>query len=233
MRSRITLCLVALAGAGLFIHSLHNAQLVDPGFETKHEVFAFANLPPKYTAQQAMLYYQQVLDRVKALPMVAEAGISSNAPFNGTFSSNMFPEGTDRSDPRNGRQTPTPTVMPGFFSAAGIPLLSGRDFTDHDNGQTEKVAILNQAAAEQFWPGQSAIGKHTGMAMVLGGIGAGWLLTLALTHSLNSLLYGIGIFDPISFFATAVLMIALALLACWIPSRRAMNVSPVIALRYE
>ena len=73
----------------------------------------------------------------------------------------------------------------------------------------------------------------TGMAMVLGGIGAGWLLALALTHSLNSLLYGIGIFDPISFFATAVMMIAVALLACWIPSRRAMNVSPVIALRYE
>lgn len=56
---------------------------------------------------------------------------------------------------------------------------------------------------------------------------------MLLTHSLSSLLYGIGIFDPVSFFVTAALMIFVALIACWIPSRRAMRVSPIIALRYE
>jgi predicted permease len=71
------------------------------------------------------------------------------------------------------------------------------------------------------------------MAMVLAGVGAGLLVAMMAARSLGTLLFGIGGFDVLSFFGTAVLLIAVALIACWIPARRAMRVDPMVALRYE
>jgi putative ABC transport system permease protein len=72
-----------------------------------------------------------------------------------------------------------------------------------------------------------------GMAMVLVGVLAGLGFSTLLTKSMSSLLYGIGLFDAASFLGTAVLLIAVALVACWIPARRASRVDPMVALRYE
>jgi putative ABC transport system permease protein len=72
-----------------------------------------------------------------------------------------------------------------------------------------------------------------GMAMVVAGIAVGLGASVFFTRSIRTLLYGIGSFDAVSFFAAAGLLILVALLACWIPARRAMGVDPIIALRYE
>ena len=72
-----------------------------------------------------------------------------------------------------------------------------------------------------------------GMAMVVAGIVIGLGLSMLLAKSMNSLLYGIGMFDPISFLSTALLLILVALGACYLPARRAMRVDPIVALRYE
>jgi putative ABC transport system permease protein len=74
---------------------------------------------------------------------------------------------------------------------------------------------------------------QNGMAMVIAGVVAGLGLSVIFTRSINSLLYGIGSFDVASFFAAAAVLIAVALVACWVPARRAMRVDPVVALRYE
>jgi ABC-type lipoprotein release transport system permease subunit len=73
----------------------------------------------------------------------------------------------------------------------------------------------------------------TGMAMVGAGVAAGLALSVLLTRSMNSLLFGIGSFDAPSFLITAALLLLVALLACYVPARRAMRVDPIIALRYE
>jgi ABC-type antimicrobial peptide transport system permease subunit len=72
-----------------------------------------------------------------------------------------------------------------------------------------------------------------GMAMVLAGVAVGLVASVFFTRSISSLLYGIGNFDLLSFAVAAVLLIAVALVACWLPARRAMRVDPIIALRYE
>jgi ABC-type antimicrobial peptide transport system permease subunit len=72
-----------------------------------------------------------------------------------------------------------------------------------------------------------------GMAMVLGGIAAGLVVSVFLTRSVSSLLYGIGAFDPIAFAITSALLLGVALVACLLPARRAMRVDPMLALRHE
>jgi predicted permease len=158
--TQVALSLIALVGSGLFIHSLRNAQQMDPGFEVKHEVFVF--LPPlqRNTPQQAEQFYRDAVDRVRAMPTVVAAGISSTPPFGGTIQSNIIPEGLDTSDPRNGRLTPMIMTEPGYFSAAGIQLINGRDFGDIDSSSSPKVVLVNQALADLFWKGQNPVGKH-------------------------------------------------------------------------
>jgi len=158
---QVALSLVALAGAGLFIHSLRNAQQVDPGFEVKHELVMSVDLGAENYAQpQAEAFYRDVVARLKALPQVAGASVADNAPFDGGFQRTTFTDGVDFTDPRNGRLTPVVAVAPGFFSTAGITLLSGRDFDEQDDARGAMVAVVNRAMAESFWPGQDPLGRH-------------------------------------------------------------------------
>ncbi len=158
---QVALSLVALAGAGLFIHSLRNAQQIDPGFEVKHELTMFVNLgAAQYPQAQAEAFYRDVVDRLQTLPVVADASVADSGPFTGGLQRTTFTDGVDITDPRNGKLTPLIAVAPGFFRTAGISLLSGRAFTDQDNETGAMVAVVNKAMAENFWPGQDPIGKH-------------------------------------------------------------------------
>ena len=158
---QIALSLVALAGAGLFIHSLRNAQQIDPGFEVKRELVMFVNLgAAQYPQAQAEGFYRDVVERLQTLPVVAGASIADSAPFNGGLQRTTFTDGVDSTDPRNGKLTPLIAVGPGFFKTAGISQLGGRAFTDQDNETGAMVAVVNKAMVENFWPGQDPIGKH-------------------------------------------------------------------------
>lgn len=159
--AQVALSLVALAGAGLFIHSLRNAQQIDPGFEVKHELVMFVNLgSEQYPQAQAEAFYKDVVDRLQTLPVVGGAGISDSAPFGGGLQRTTFTDGVDTTDPRNGKLTPFISVSPGFFSTAGITLLTGREFNEQDDAKGAMVAVVNRAMAESFWPGQDPLGKH-------------------------------------------------------------------------
>lgn len=158
---QVALSLIALVGAGLFIHSLRNAQEIDPGFEVKHEVTAFINLSAQHYPQaKTEQFFKDAIERLKTLPTVADASFADIAPLEGGLQRTTFPDGVDSSDPSNGALTPVIAVSPGYFRASGISLLEGRDFTESDDAQGAMVSVVNRALAERVWPGQDPIGKH-------------------------------------------------------------------------
>ena len=158
---QVALSLIALVGAGLFIHSLSNAQQINPGFEVQHELILFVNLAAeKYQQPQAEQFYKDVVERLRQLPMVQDASLSDTPPFGGGLARTTFTDGVDPTDPRNGKLTPVVASAPGFLNAAGITLLRGRDFTEQDDANGAMVGVVNQAAAQGFWPGQDPLGKH-------------------------------------------------------------------------
>ncbi|HXQ97564.1 MAG TPA: ABC transporter permease [Candidatus Limnocylindrales bacterium] len=158
--SQIAFSLIALMGAGLFVHSLWIAQKMDTGFENKNELLVFLNPGDQhYTQPQSEQFYHDAAERVRSLPMVVAAGVSDTRPFNQSIRANMFPEGVDKNNPALGKLTPEVAVLPGYFSGAGIAMVAGRDFTDHDDAQSARVVVVNQALADQMWPGKSPIGK--------------------------------------------------------------------------
>ena len=97
--------------------------------------------------------------------------------------------------------------------------------------RTQEIGIRMALGAQQGNVLRLILGN--GMAMVLAGIIVGLGATMILTRSISTLLYGIGNFDAISFIGAAMILILVALVACWLPARHAMRVDPIIALRYE
>jgi len=158
---QVALSLIALVGAGLFVHSLRNAEQINPGFEVRHELTMVLNPSAAHYAQpQAEALYRDVVQRVDGLSMVASSTLSDAPPLGGGLEWTTFTDGVDMSDPRNGVLTPVVATTPGYFSTRGMTMLEGRDFTDADEANGAMVAIVNRAAANAFWPGQDPIGKH-------------------------------------------------------------------------
>ena len=153
--AQVALCLVLLIGAGLFLRTLRNAQAEDVTFAAGN-VLLF-NVDPAtrgYTESRGQQFYQQLLERVRALPGVRSAGLASIIPLGGLRG------GTDVTIDKQTLQVNLNWVSPGYFQTIGIPLLRGRDFTERDNPSAPRVAVVNEQMARRFWPGQDAIGKQ-------------------------------------------------------------------------
>ena len=156
----IAACVVLLACAALCVRSLLHANSIDPGFDTRH--IAVATLDPEalgYSPAKIAAFYRQMLDHVRALPNVTAASYVNHLPL-----------GTSREQTSVGRtfdkdsdQIPTDVfrVGPGYFSAMGVALLHGRDFTQQEtDAEASSVAIINEALARKLWPGQDPIGQR-------------------------------------------------------------------------
>jgi predicted permease len=158
---QVSLSLVSLVGAGLFLRSLQKAQLVDPGFITNNVLLLPINLGEQgYTEARGRQFQREALELIKSLPGVQAVAIERDAPFQGGIARSVFLEGEQPGPNGRGVLVQTNPVGVGFFGATGIPLLAGRDFSEQDSETSPKVAIINQTMAEKFWPGQDALGKQ-------------------------------------------------------------------------
>jgi putative ABC transport system permease protein len=382
--SELSLALVLLIGAALLIESFDRVLQVNPGFAPERVLTMDISLTDaRYpTPQRKLEFFSQVLRRVESLPGVRSAAFADSlplSPYQGFLlmsPNHLLPQAALSSSTTVMMRMLT--VSPGYFYTLGIPVLKGRTFTDDDDEQAPKVAVVNEALARRLWPAEDPIGKqfppprgnftvagvvdnihHEGLSqeteaefylpylqspcdsmqlairtagdpdsiisavcaqvravdpdqplyhvatleqtlseslaprrfnMLLLGIFAGIALTLAavgiygvmassvtqrtheigirmalgaqksdvlrmvvgqglrlalvgiaigiagalaLTRFLSSLLYGVKPTDPLTFVAIALILLGVALIACYIPARRAMKVDPMVALRHE
>jgi len=159
--SEISLSVVALVGAGLFVRSMRDAQKMDPGFESKNLfMLAFDLGALHYDEGHGQQFLRSAVERANAAPGVKAAAIASNFPLGGGFARTVFPEGEDESTGYRGTLTQLDDITPGYFDALRVPMIRGRLFTDADRKATTPVAIINEAVAKKFWPNQDAIGKR-------------------------------------------------------------------------
>jgi putative ABC transport system permease protein len=164
----IALSLVLLIGAGLMIKSFLRLQGVDPGFETERILSAEIGLPrSKYVDNYRVAeFYQQVLERIEALPGVQSAGCISALPLTGNDrGSDFFIEGQPPPTPEKENLTHYRVISHDYFRTMEISLLQGRYFSGKDNRDSLRVAIINETMARHFWPGENPVGKRLALSV--------------------------------------------------------------------
>jgi predicted permease len=161
--AQIALCIVMLVGAGVSIRSAGNARNIDPGFSTQNILIMRANLELQgYEQPRRQQFYKDLRRRLEILPGVQSASIGFPLPLDAyDWSRTVVPEGfTPTAGNERGYTVGTSMVAPGYFKTMGTKLVAGREFADFDTSSTDRVAIVNQALAQKFWPNEDAMGKR-------------------------------------------------------------------------
>jgi putative ABC transport system permease protein len=160
--AQVALSMVLLVGSGLLIRSFVRLQTVNLGFDPAHVLTARIALPPtKYaTPLQQITFYNRVLKAVQSLPGVHVATITSALPLNPSRRSPMLPEGQPIVPFGQRPILNIQTISPDYTRVLRVPLLRGREFTDHDNADAPGVAIVNEAVVRRYWPNDNPIGKR-------------------------------------------------------------------------
>ena len=158
---QVAVSLLLLACAGFFIRSFQNSAREDMGFRQDHTLMMSFDLGLQgYKEQRGQQFYKQLTERIRTLPGVRDAAITSFIPMGyENATTNVFPEGQINPDQGKPETTLYDAAQPEYFAAAGVPVIEGREFTQQDSEKSPKVAIVNEAFAKKIWPGQSAIGK--------------------------------------------------------------------------
>lgn len=382
--AEVALALVLLVGAGLLVRTLVQLQDVPLGFDPRHVLTMTVAKSPTGGPEETGAFFRQLTERVRALPGVASASVTWQLPLSGSSGMTGLEIEGQPNEPGNIPMAVIHSAGPDYFHTMGLPLLKGRDFTDHDDMKSAPVVIVNETLAKRFFPGGDAIGKHItpsfsttggpnlreiigvvgdvkhqglrggampefyfaqaqmpltsmtlvvrtagdphalvgpvrrevqamdanapvfsvltaeeyvsrsvaptrfdmtllatfavvalimtavglygvisfsvsqstrevgirvalgaqrwdalrlvmrqGMILTLAGVGLGLAAAFGLTRVMASLLFGVGATDPATFAGVALLLVAVAALACYVPARRATKVDPIVALRYE
>ena len=165
--AQIALSLVLLFVAVLLTRSLWNQRTVETGYQTDRVLLARFDLDPRqFTASQGLDFYQQLLDRTRALPGVEMASLTKNVPINRLRMKKppVAGEGVDTERTENLLQAEPDFISPGYFQTLGVRLLDGREFDARDTEASLRVVIVNQTLARRLWPGRSALGQRLKIA---------------------------------------------------------------------
>jgi len=154
--------LVLLVTAGLFMRSLGQAQRANLGFDASKIVNL--TMDPNeigYKSAQTLAFYKTLLDGVRALPGVESASIATSVPLG--YMNNADDLLIPGFETRPGVPAPSSldvAISAGYLQNLRIPLLKGRDISEADNERAPYVALVNEALAQRFWPGQDPLGRE-------------------------------------------------------------------------
>ncbi len=159
--AQVALSLLLLVGAGLFTTSLIHLTNVDLGFRTAHLLmFSLDATVSRPGAREATAFYKDFQDRLSAAGDVRGVAAADSGPFSGSNrAGNITVEGYH---PKENEYTGSSMVAvnPGYFRAMGIPLRTGREFTERDDASAPKVVVVNEAFVRRYFAGRSPLGRR-------------------------------------------------------------------------
>src|SRR6516164_131768 len=188
---QVSLSFVLLAGTGLLLQSLQRMQQTSPGFSTDVIVSGADLVSAGYNLDRAKIFYNELLDRVRALPGVESATLTRVIPF----SYNVPSSGPIEIDGYQPAPNEQPTadyveVAEDYFSTLGISIVSGRAFARTDDENAPPIAIINETMAAKYWAGKNALGQRLKVK-------DGWLQIIGIAKNAN---YRTKIETPTPFF---------------------------------
>jgi putative ABC transport system permease protein len=162
--AQVALSCLLVVGAALLGQTVRRLDAVDPGFQSERlTLIGLGVTGNRYTANGAATttFFDQVAQRLSAIPGVERAVVGSAAPFSGGGSSSgivvegqSMPPGVNTIDARRSH------VLPGFIETLGLHLIAGRTIDSRDRAGAPLVAVVNATLARRFWPRESALGKR-------------------------------------------------------------------------
>lgn len=158
--TQVALSLVLLIGAGLFLRSLRNLRSVDIGFDPRRLIVL--TLEPGlngYSQTAIRSLTDRLLQRVRSLPGVVAASPAMISPLSGEFALAKISVPGYQLRPNERGIIATNWIGPAYFKTLGTSLVAGRAFSEQD-GDSKKVAIVNEMAAAHYWAHENPIGKH-------------------------------------------------------------------------
>lgn len=161
--TEIAVALILVAGAALMLRSFQKLQSVDLGFEAAHLLTMETSLPAtRYPDRPSqVLFYTQLLEKLRALPGVEAAGVTTNHPF--TEERRVAPFLIEDRPPTRENDffhTNHRVVSPGYLETMGMPLLQGRTITEADREETLPVVVISKRFADAYFPGVDPLGKR-------------------------------------------------------------------------
>ncbi len=160
--AEVAIALALLIAAGLLVRSYLALEAVNPGFATRNALAVDLNLPRQSYREpvQFLNLYRQLESRLAALPGVSGVGLTSILPLSGRNQANGFAIDDRPTPPDVKLNAELRGVSPRYFATMGIQLVAGRAFSEADDRSSPPIAIINQAMAARYWPGENALGKR-------------------------------------------------------------------------
>lgn len=167
----VVLAVVLLVGSGLMIRTMAKLRSVNPGFEPHGVLTAEIVLPESQYSkpEQQLAFMNTLLPRLRAIPGVESAAATSNLPMTGSdMVFHLVFADHKTGSVKKSIVAGFRSITPGYFHALRVPLISGREFTDADSGDSPVVGIVNQAMVNRMWPNENPIGKQLPSGFIRG-----------------------------------------------------------------
>ncbi len=161
---QIALSLVVLIAAGLVVRTLQQLQTMNPGFDPQNAItMSFDVGLQGYDEARGQQFYRQVAERVRALPGVQSAAVSSYIPLSLNYNSrNIFVEGEPVERGANVPLAMNAMIGPRYFETMNTPVLHGREFTELDQEKSEQVVVVNETFVRRLMPAVKSMGEAVG-----------------------------------------------------------------------
>jgi predicted permease len=161
--AQVAFSCVVLICAGLAARSVQKLSQINLGFRPDH-IF-LASIDPslqRYSDERSRQFQAQLLDKLRALPGVTSASLSTHLPFDvgGGMNAGVWPDGQTPTEIQKFLMVPCTSVDHAYLETMGTRIVAGRDFTAHDDEAAPRVVIINRILAQMLWPNGDAVGKR-------------------------------------------------------------------------